>query len=97
MKKPSGMPVEDHQLKSKIAALIGDVISANGLSQTAAGKRIGVKQQEISLILRGNLDSFSVERLLGYARAFGASVEIKVKPPAKLNAEAGRMSLRIGR
>jgi predicted XRE-type DNA-binding protein len=96
MKKPSEMPVEDHQLKNEIAALIGRVIADNGLSQTAAGKRIGVKQQEISLILRKNLDSFSVERLLSYARAFGADVEIKLKPPTKRHAEAGRMSLRIG-
>jgi len=94
MKKSTGVQVGDHQLKGEIAALIRKMIAANGLSQTAAGKRIGVKQQEISLILRGQLDGFSVERLLSYARAFGADVEIKLKP--RRDSEAGQMTLRIG-
>lgn len=65
-------------VKVEVAAVIASAIAAKGLSQTAAGKQVGIKQQEISMILRGRVAGYSLQRLLDLARAFGAQVGIKL-------------------
>jgi len=56
---------------------------------------MGIKQPDVSDLLRGRFDGFSFERLLGFVRSLGSDVEIKVKRPTneKNPDHEGRMSL----
>jgi len=56
-----------------------DPPSRSGLTQTAAAERIGIKQPDLSKVLRGNFAGFSLERLLAAANAMGADFEIQFK------------------
>jgi predicted XRE-type DNA-binding protein len=80
---------EEHAIKARVVMLIGHLMQQKGLSQTAAAARIKISQPDLSKLLRGQFRGFSLERLLGYARALGADIEIKAK--AARGQRAGRM------
>jgi len=80
---------EEHAIKARVVMLIGHLMQQKGLSQTAAAARIKISQPDLSKLLRGHFRGFSLERLLGYARALGADIEIKAK--AARGERAGRM------
>jgi predicted XRE-type DNA-binding protein len=88
-----GLPdADEHMLKARVVVYIGDIIKERGLNQKAAAARMGIAQPDVSKLLRGRFEGFSLERLLGFVRALGSDVEIKVKKPAKDRRE-GRMRL----
>lgn len=75
-----GLPdPEERLLKARLAALIGETISALGLTQSAAAERLGVAQPDISNLMRGRLRGFSLERLLEFASILGNDIEITVR------------------
>jgi predicted XRE-type DNA-binding protein len=89
-----GLPdADEHMLKARLVLLIGTRIKQLGLTQQAAAKRMGIAQPDVSDILRGRFEGFSFERLLGFVRALGSDVEIKVKRPSNDQDHEGRMSL----
>src|SRR4051794_8784724 len=93
-----GLPnADEHMLKARIVLFIGKRIEQLELTQQAAAKRMGIKQPDVSNILRGRFDGFSLERLLGFVRSLGSDVEIKVKRPTneKIPDHKGRMSLMV--
>lgn len=73
---------EQHLLKAKVVNFLGKLIEHSGLTQTAAAAQIGIKQPDLSKILRGSFSGFSLERLLLAANAMGADFEIKFEKPA---------------
>lgn len=76
-----GLPnAEEHEIKARFVMLIGKMIEKQGLTQTAAAARMGLAQPDVSKLLRGRFDGFSLERLLSFVRALGGDVEIRVKP-----------------
>ena len=92
-----GLPnADEHMLKARFVVLISKRIEQLGLTQQTAAKRMGIKQPDVSNILRGRFEGFSLERLLGFVRALGSDVEIKVKRPANDQEREGRMSLMTG-
>jgi predicted XRE-type DNA-binding protein len=90
-----GLPDADaHMLKARVVIFIKALIEQRQLSQTEAAKLMGLAQPDVSKLLRGRFEGFSLERLLEFVRALGSDVEIKVKSPAKHGRE-GRMSLMV--
>ena len=76
-----GLPnAEEHQLKATLVVQIARLIKARKLSQVDAARLIGIKQPDLSKILRGHFHGFSVERLLRMLTAFGRDVEITTRP-----------------
>ncbi len=73
---------EQHLLKAKVVHFLGKLIEHSGMTQSAAAKQIGIKQTDLSKVLRGNITGFSLERLLLAANAMGADFEIQFKKPA---------------
>lgn len=69
---------QEHFLKARLASLIQDGIEDAGWTQTEAAGVLGVKQPDISNLVRGHLDSFSVERLLNLLTKLGCEVTITV-------------------
>ena len=71
---------EEHLVKARLVILIAKMIESEGLTQAQAATKIGLRQPDVSKLLRGKFDGFSLERLLNFVRALGSDVEIKVKP-----------------
>src|SRR6266581_7750775 len=76
-----GVPnAEEHLIKAQLVYKIDSLMKARGLRQVDAAKLFGVKQPDISRMLRGDFRQFSVERLLRFLVALGQDVEIVVRP-----------------
>jgi len=68
----------EDMLKVEIARAIAGTIRKKNLTQSAAGKIIGVDQAKVSALLRGRLTGFSVERLVFFLLKLGRDVNIVI-------------------
>ena len=74
-----GLPdADEHMLKARVVMFIDKRIAQLGLTQQAAADRMGISQSDVSKMLRGQFENFSLERLLRLVRLLGSDVEIKV-------------------
>jgi predicted XRE-type DNA-binding protein len=88
-----GFPDADTALmKAKIVTLIGNLIREQRLTQIAAAQKMGLKQPDVSRLLDGQTDGFSLERLLGLLLALGQRVTVECEP-ANQNAAPGNPRL----
>jgi predicted XRE-type DNA-binding protein len=78
---------EREQIKARLTLQIYRLIKARGLTQSAAGEILGIKQPHVSGLMRGQSGNFSVERLMDFLTALGQDVEIKVKPTRRERGE----------
>jgi predicted XRE-type DNA-binding protein len=69
--------------KAQIASAIAATIKKQGLTQVEAGKLIGADQAKVSLLLRGRLTAFSVDRLIRFLTLLGRDVEFKISRQVK--------------
>jgi predicted XRE-type DNA-binding protein len=91
-----GLPnADEHMLKARVVIMLGRRIKDLKLSQKAAAARMGIAQPDLSKLLRGHFDGFSIVRLFSCLRALGSDVEIKVKTPRGRTNRQGRMSLLV--
>jgi predicted XRE-type DNA-binding protein len=70
---------DEHLVKAQLVYKIDGLIKERGLTQKTAAELFGVKQPDVSNMLRGQFRQFSVERLLRFLVALGQDVEIVVK------------------
>jgi predicted XRE-type DNA-binding protein len=90
-----GLPnAEEHLLKAELVVQLYRLIKARKLTQTAAAKIAGVKQPDLSNILRGHFQGFSLERLMRMLTAFDQDVEITVRPRRGKAKEAAQITVR---
>jgi predicted XRE-type DNA-binding protein len=79
--KDLGMPnAEAHLVKAQLVFKIDTIMKDRGLKQADAADLLGVKQPDVSKMLRGDFKQFSVERLLRFLVALNQDVEIVVTP-----------------
>ncbi len=71
---------EEAMAKAKIAMKIHDTIKKKKLTQAKAAKVLKISQPKISLLLRGYLTDFSLERLLRFLNDLGQNVYISITP-----------------
>jgi predicted XRE-type DNA-binding protein len=83
---------EEHLLKAGLVVRLGQLIKARKLTQTAAAKLLGVKQPDLSNILRGHFRGYSVERLMRMLTAFEQDIDIVVRPRKKAG-KPGRIAI----
>ena len=74
---------EELLAKAKLASRIIDVVESRKLTQVEAAKLLGVDQPKVSLIYRGRLDDFSIERLMRFLTALGHDLTITVDAKAR--------------
>jgi predicted XRE-type DNA-binding protein len=78
--KDLGIPnAEEHLVKAQLVFKIDTIMKDRGLKQAEAADLLGVKQPDVSKMLRGDFRQFSVERLLRFLVALNQDVEIVVK------------------
>ena len=79
--KDIGVPnPEEHLVKAQLVYKIDTIMQKRGMKQVEAAALFGVRQPDISKMLRGEFRQFSVERLLRFLVALDQDVEIIVKP-----------------
>jgi predicted XRE-type DNA-binding protein len=77
-----GLPnADENALKADVVIKLGLLIESKKISQTKAAKVTGISQPDLSRLLRGHFDGFSMDRLLQAIMLLGADVEIRVKKP----------------
>ena len=85
------LPNADQELmKARLTLQIHRIIQERGLTQTEAGKILGIPQPQVSALARNRSGNFSVGRLLEFLTALGQDVKITVTPARKLH---GQMSV----
>jgi len=79
--KDIGVPnAEEHLVKAQLVYKIDTIMKKRRLKQTEAAALFGVRQPDISKMLRGEFRQFSVERLLRFLVKLDQDVEIVVRP-----------------
>ncbi len=75
-----GLPeAEAHLLKAELVTRIDKIIRQRGFKQVEAAKLLGLSQPDVSRLLRGRFEEFSMERLLRLLTALGRDVEIVIR------------------
>ena len=83
-----GLPhPEQELLKSKLTLQIYRLLKRRDLTQTEAGKILGIKQPHVSALMRNRSGTFSLERLMDFLTALEQDVEITVRPTRKEHGE----------
>jgi predicted XRE-type DNA-binding protein len=79
--KDIGVPnAEEHLVKAQLVFKIDTIMKDRRLKQVEAADLFGIRQPDVSKMLRGEFRQFSVERLLRFLVALDQDVEIVVKP-----------------
>jgi predicted XRE-type DNA-binding protein len=78
---------EQELLKARLTLQIYKIVKARGLTQAQAGALLGIKQPQVSALMRNRAGNFSVGRLIEFLTALGQDVEITVKPARKAQGE----------
>jgi predicted XRE-type DNA-binding protein len=79
--KDLGVPnAEEHLVKAQLVSKIDAIMTERRLKQVEAAGLLGIKQPDVSKMLRGEFRQVSVERLLRFLVALEQDVEIVVKP-----------------
>ncbi len=78
-----GLPEPGERIaKAKLVLIIEAVIKRQKLNQTRAATVMGVSQPDLSKLLKGRTQGFSIDRLLAMLLALGMDVSILVRPSA---------------
>jgi predicted XRE-type DNA-binding protein len=79
--KDLGIPnAEEHLVKTQLVFKIDSIMKSRRLKQAETAELLGIKQPDVSKMLRGEFRQFSVERLLRFLVALDHDVEIVVRP-----------------
>ena len=79
--KDLGVPnADEHLVKAQLVFKIDGIMKGRRLTQVQAAALFGVRQPDVSTMLRGEFRQFSVERLLRFLVALDQDVEIVVRP-----------------
>jgi predicted XRE-type DNA-binding protein len=79
--KDIGIPnAAEHLIKAELVSKIDRIMKDHGLKQIEAAALFGIRQPDVSKMLRGEFRQFSVERLLRFLVALDQDVEIVIKP-----------------
>ena len=87
-----GLPnPEEHLLKAQLVVKITDIMKRRKLKQRELADLFGIKQPDVSKMLRGHFHQFSVERLMRFLVALDQDVEIMVRPRRRTDAASLRV------
>jgi predicted XRE-type DNA-binding protein len=84
---------ENMKLRSALMMAISEHVKAAGLNQTQAANLFAVTQPRISDLMRGKINLFSLDMLVGMLSAAGIRIEMTVQRPIAKTAQARSLNL----
>lgn len=66
--------------KSKLISAIAETIQRRKLTQQEAARLCATDQPTLSKVLRGRMESVTIDRLTNWLTALGRTVEIRIRP-----------------
>jgi predicted XRE-type DNA-binding protein len=78
-------------LRAQVVVVIGDEIERQSLSQEQAAAVMGIKQPDVSRILRGDFAGFGLGRLLRLVQKLGGDIDINISRPIRNKRHEGRL------
>ena len=69
---------ENMKLRSSLMIALKDHIEAQGFTQAVAAKALGVTQPRVSDLMRGKIELFGLDGLVGMCAAAGLRVDVRV-------------------
>ena len=81
---------EQELLKAQLSLQIYGILKESGMTQVEIAKILGVRQPQVSLLMRKRAGNFSVGRLVEFLTALRQDVEITIRPTRK---EHGALSV----
>ena len=89
-----GFPNPERELlKAHLTLQIYRLLKVRKLTQTEAGKVLGIKQPHVSTLMSGRSGNFSVERLMEFLTALDQDIEIFVRPNPK--GQPGQINVKL--
>ena len=71
---------ESHLLKAELVSRIDDIIRQRRTTHAEAARALGLSRREMSRLLRGSVQEYSLERLLRCLMALGCDIDIVIRP-----------------
>jgi len=84
---------EEMRLRADLVQQMREIIARRKLTQMAAAELLGIKQPDLSSLLRGRLTKYSLERLLRFMTILDRDVKIVVQ--AKPRNRPARITLAV--
>lgn len=79
-----GLPnAEQELLKAQLTLQVYTILKDSSMTQVEIAKILGVRQPQVSLLMRNRAGNFSVGRLMEFLTALRQDVEITVRPTDK--------------
>ena len=72
---------DTHLVKADLVSRIDDIVRDRGLTQTEAGRLMGLSQPDVSRLLRGDFREYSLERLFRLLNGLGRDIDIVIRQP----------------
>lgn len=66
-------------IRADLMLRLSSVIKKHGLTQKKAAEVLGISQPDVSSLVNGRIDKFTIDKLVNMLTAFGQTVELKVK------------------
>lgn len=76
----SEVEAEEALAKSELISAIAKTIADRGLTQVEAARLCRTDQPTLSKVLRGRMESVTIDKLAAWLTALGRSVEIRIGP-----------------
>jgi len=88
--KDLGFPNAEEMLaKANLASKINEIIKKRQLTQKEAAKILGIAQPNVSLLSRGILEDFSLERLMKFLSKLNQDVDIVIHTKHRYKIKTG--------
>lgn len=82
---------EDEALRAELVFQLAQEIKARDLTQAEAAKLLGIDQPSISRLMRGQVERFSLERILRFLVSTGHDIRIILPSTRKAKRGRGRL------
>ena len=77
-----GHPEADaHLLKAELVSRIDAIVRQRDITQTEAGRLLGLSQPDVSRLLGGDFREYSLERLFRLLTVLGRDIDIVIRQP----------------
>ena len=71
---------DTHLLKAELVSRLDDIIRQRRTTQAEAARVLGLSRPDLSRLLRGSFQEYSLERLLRFLMALGCDIDIVIRP-----------------